>query len=523
MNILRRTWSALRSKVSGLYEAARQTFGDSSWLFGKTYQDAWRDYVECERTELVSKHRYWVANSSLVQRIRSLNIQFAVGPTGLNCTPNSKDEVWNDIRSDFWQKWARQPEISSRNSLASLAIQWAGALFDDGEYFVLLLQEAGRPYIQTIESHRCKTPPHLKEQEGKTIIDGIEIDAFVRPVAYWFLDDSSATGLLGANTGPQKFKRVPAAMVRHGFKQRRPGMMRGIPEGFSGHNTLHHYEDLHRLEMRAAKKIASNAIVVTNATGEADPSMLRRERMGIASTNTNGTTTTKERALYFEQKLGGETVYVRNGEKVENFKCDRPSIVTQQYWDLLVSEICCAYNTPKLLVMPFSLQGTVTRADLDVCTNAFRFNFEVIAQTLRDIYEWQAEWAVKYDVEFRKALGAASVSNPAPPDYQCVVVRPPRPPDVDVGYNANALKIELALGTKTYQDVFAERQQNWQQAFRDAAESAFYLKKLAKEFSKDGITVSPDEIAQKIESAVAAPLAPAEDEEPKTARTAATA
>mgnify|MGYP000373107337 CR=1 FL=1 len=521
MNIFRRTWSAIRSKVSGLYEAARQTFSDSSWLFGKTYQDAWRDYTECERTELVSKHRYWVANSSLVQRIRSLNVQFAVGPTGLSCTPNSKDETWNDVRAEHYQKWARSPEICSRNSLSTLAIQWAGSLFDDGEYFVLLLQEGGKPYLQTVEAHRCKTPPHLKDQEGKTIIDGIEIDSFMRPTHYWFADGPTSTSLF-SNDREQKFKRYPASVVRHGFKSRRPGQMRGVPEGFSGHNTLHNYEDLHRLEMRAAKKIASNAIVVTNATGEADPTQLRRERFNIASANAGGTTTTKERALYFEQKLGGETVYVKNGEKVENFKCDRPSIVTQQHWDLLVSEICCAYNTPKLLVMPFSLQGTVTRADLDVCSNAFRFNFEVIAQTLRDIYEWQAEWAVKYDLEFRKALWAASVSNSAPPDYQCVVVRPPRPPDVDVGYNANALKIELALGTKTYQDVFAERQQNWQQAFRDAAESAFYLKKLAKEFSKDGITVTPDEIAQKIEAVAVAPIQP-EQEEPQTARTAATA
>lgn len=509
MNRLTRALHRAVKSVRNLFEAARTHWFDQSFLFGKSHQDAWMDYSAADRAAIVSSHRYYVANSELVQRIRSLFIQFSVGPTGLLCTPNSVDETWNDVRAKRWDQWCRRPEISSRCTLRELVIQWAGSLFDDGEFFVIKRQVdagAGRwlPFLQTIEAHRCKTPGDLKGEEGRTIIDGVAIDANCQPTHYYFVKNTPKQG------EPEQFEKVPAAMVVHGFKVRRPGMYRGIPEGVSAQNTLHSYEDLHKLERRAANKIASTAVVVYNELGEANAVDTRRARFGIGTTNSAGQNVTKDRAQYYENKLGGDTLYMQRGDKMEAFNASRPSIVTQQYWDLLISQICCGYNVPKLLVVPYSLQGTVTRADLDVCTNAFRFNFEIIAAALRDVYEWQTDWEVRYGREFRDALGKASVSNPTPPDYQCVVIRPPRAPDVDVGYNANALKIELALGTKTYQDVLAERQQNWQQVFRDAAESAFYLKKLAAEFSKKeaGITISADEIAQKLDAAIEAAPTP---------------
>ena len=511
MNVFRRAWNSARAGVKALFEAARINWQEASYLFGKTHQDAWRDISAADRIEMVSQHRYWVANSELVQRIRSLFIQFAVGPTGLNCTPNSKDEKWNEVRRDSFNNWGRAPEICSRRSLQELAIQWAGSLFDDGEFFILKLQHNGRPAIQTIESHRCCTPPSLRDREGKSIIDGVEIDGHMRPVAYWFVDDIDPS----SDGRERKYKRVPAELVVHGFKSRRPGMYRGIPEGTSAYGTLHHYEDLHLLELKAAKKIANTAIIVSNETGEADADATRRARFNITSTNAAGTNVTKERALYYEQKLGGETVYVRRGDKVQNFECDRPSIVTQQYWDLLMSQICCGYNVPKLLVVPYSLQGTVTRADLDVCTSAFRFNFEIVAAALRDIYEWHCQWAVKYDRAFYEAMRAESVSNPTPPDYLCAVIRPPRPPNVDIGYSADALIKELEAGTVTYQDIFAERQQDWRQQFRQAAEAEKYKDDLSKEFG-----ISPERIAKKLKESIAAPAQPGQPQPNAGAQTA---
>jgi hypothetical protein len=148
---------------------------------------------------------------------------------------------------------------------------------------------------------------------------------------------------------------------------------------------------------------------------------------------------------------------------------------------LKVSEICAGYNVPKLLVFPFSLQGTVTRADLDVCANAFRSDFEIIASIVREIYEWQTSWALKYDLGQDGAVPA----NPL-----CCVIRPPRAPNVDIGYTAKALQIELQLGIKTIQDVYADKNEDWRTQLRQVAEAAAFIKNLAEEFDVEPTMIS---------------------------------
>jgi hypothetical protein len=155
----------------------------------------------------------------------------------------------------------------------------------------------------------------------------------------------------------------------------------------------------------------------------------------------------------------------------------RPTVATQAYWDLHYTLICIGYNVPKILVMPYSLQGTVTRADLDICSFGFgREHFEIIAELLKEVYEWQTQWAIDYD---------RSLDGEAPEDPIAVVIRPPRAPNVDVGYTAKSLETELKLGVKTIPDVYAEKQQDFRQKAREIAEYLKYVRELSEEFGVD--------------------------------------
>jgi len=493
-----RLWNRISSIVRNRYESAFHQWAERSWLPANV-QDARFDADAATRIELVRRHRYWVRNSSIVQKIRNLFIQFSVGPAGLQVVPNSADEAWNESRRAGWDAWCRRPSINTNLTLTEEMILWAGALFDDGEVFVLkIAQKKGPPRIQTIEGHRCCTPTKgMAEKVGaifERIIDGVELDASGKPMFYWFVDEQTPMAFtpgIGSTIQAADFQRIPAEFVIHGFKPRRPGMVRGIPEGFASLNILHDFQDCQLLHVKVAKRLASIANVVYNTTGEADVSNLRRQRLQIASQDAVGNPSVKDRAIYYEQKFGGETVYARVGEKVEQFNADRPSAAESGFMDLLLSQICCSYNVPKLLVVPYSLQGTVTRADLDICANAFRANFEVIARMVREVYEWQTQWAIDFD---------KSLDGETPEDFEHVVIRPPRSPNVDIGRNAAALKTELELGTITYQDVFAERQQDWRHQFRQAAEAAKFAKELAAEYG-----VEASEIIQKVQQKAAFP------------------
>lgn len=474
--------------VFNRYESAIQRYtGDRSWL-PASVQDARLDIDASTRTELVRRHRYWVKNSVIVNRIRELKIQFAVGVSGLQCVPNSSDETWNESKSHNFEAWSQHPELNSDTPLAQMEQVWEGQLFDDGEYFIhkTWLEVAPNvrvPRIETFEGHRCETPPDRRKEEGKTIIDGVAISATGAKLGYYIRD----------LTDKNKFTFYKASDIIHKFKVRRPGQMRGIPEGFSGMNTLHDYEDLHMLEMRACKGAAEIMNVITNAAGEISPARMMKSRLSYNSQDANGTAVTKSVPDYLQPTQGANTIALKKGEDIKQFMTSRPSVATQAYWDLKVTEICCGYNVPKLLVMPFSLQGTVTRADLDIATGAFRRDFEIIAATVREIYEWQTNWAVKYD---------RSLDGKAPADFLKVIIRPPRAPNVDVGRNSAAMLAELKAGTMTYQDIFAERQQDWRLQMRQSAEAAAYLKQLAIEFSVDGIELTPEEIADKLDTGI---------------------
>lgn len=458
--------------VQNRYEAAIQWFGDRSFLL-QTLQDARFDIDTMTRMELQRKHRYFVSNNQLVTKIRSLFIQFAVGPTGLRCIPNSSDEKWNESRNVSFESWAESPDVGSRLCLQEITIQWAGCLFDDGEFFVLKTQDAkGKPAIQTIEAHRCVTPPTMKDYRGFAFVDGIAVDENGKPQFYCF-----KTNAVGTDIPTQdEYKFYRASEVIHKFKHRRVGQIRGIPEGYSCMNTLHDFDDLQKLEMQCAKIASEIATVETNPAGELDTSLNRRSRLNMTTQNSAGQGIVKQGYADYNVVLGGKKIALKTGDSLKNFMVDRPTTVQQQYWDLLITQICCGYNVPKLLVTPASLQGTVTRADLDVSGNAFRVNFEIIACVLREIYQWQGVWANDFDL---------SQDGSTPDDHSNVIIRAPRSPNVDVGYTARNLEIELNLGVKTLQDVYAEKQQNWREQLTQIAETQAYVKMLAKKFDID--------------------------------------
>jgi capsid protein len=140
-------------------------------------------------------------NNAIVNRLADLFEQYTVGPNGLQFIPSSSDEDWNQRAAASWAQWTDVCDLTSLHAISTLMTLTARSWFIDGEVFILLtrgeersatanLKPVLRPRIQLIESHRVATPPQLQDQEGKTVSDGIEIDAKGRPTAYWIKDSA---------------------------------------------------------------------------------------------------------------------------------------------------------------------------------------------------------------------------------------------------------------------------------------------------------------------------------------------
>lgn len=459
------------------YEAGVR-YGTSRSYIPGWVQDARFDADASTRDEILRKARYFEKNSGLVNRLADLFEQFTVGATGLQLIAASSDEDWNVAATAAWRGWEPFADQCSRQPFGVLQSLIARRWFIDGEIFILKTRgknredEPARPRVQLIESHRVGTPSKLAAEEGRRIIDGVEVDGRGRPVAYHVRD--------GFND--DEYRRIPADQIIHVMEPTRPGEYRGLSFFAPVMNELHDLDDLHILEMLAAKDAAEKSTIYETISGELDQTSegIRRERFSQATQNSTGTDTTENKTRYAKQTLGGRVMTIKLGEKVTQFASNRPTVTQQWYWDYLTGEICAGVGISKLLAYPYSMQGTVTRADLDVMAGFFRSRSEVLAGVFTEVRNYVMDWETKNTVE---------VSDP-PVDWRKVTVRPPRSVNVDVGRNSNAMIAEYDAKLRSAEDIFAELGHDYRDKFRQIAKEEAMKVALEVEFKLPGGAMS---------------------------------
>jgi capsid protein len=473
------------SSLTNRYEAGVRWGTARSYIPGFV-QDARFDADQATREEIVRKARYFERNNAIVNRLADLFEQFTVGADGLQFIPSSSDEEWNKKAKASYDEWCEVCDLTSLHGMGTLMSLAARSWFIDGEVFILLtrgqntsptsaLQPNTRPRIQLIESHRVATPGHMREMEGKTVRDGIEVDSNGRPIAYWIRNGS---GDLGTE---ETYVRRKAEEVIHLGEPSRIGMGRPLSFFYPVLNVLHDLDDLSGLEMLAAKDAAEKSTVWETFSGEMpNAAAVRRDRFTQGTQTSAGTDTTETKTKFLKTIFGGRALAVKKGETVTQFQNNRPTVTTQQYWDYLTSLVCAGVGISKLLVLPFTIQGTVARADFDIANSFFRSRSSVLITAFTRVYLFYMEWAIRSD---RRLVDP-------PADWKSVDTRAPRSVNVDVGRNSSAMLAELEAGTRTFQSVYAELGLDYRTELRQRAKEAALVESLAKEFKVSPVSIT---------------------------------
>src|SRR5574343_2104466 len=428
-----------KDAVRAWYEGARYRVG-YPWI-PTTYQDARLDLPSATRQTLQAKARYFERNSPLINRLADIFETYTVG-VGLTVHPQSSDREWNKRARVWWSTWERFADISTRQTFGTLQGLIARAWFFDGECFILLTesQQSRKPRLQFIESHRVKTHEKLLSEEVKTVVDGVQIDPKTgRPIGY-HID--------GIETP------VPADIIIHVFEPSRSGQYRGIPFLTPAINLLSDLIEIEKLEIKAARAAAVVANILTKASGEESAETLL-ETGGAISQNK---TTTEVTA--YREALGGETIVLKPDEKLEQFKSDRPSVVTMDYLRQLRADVCSACGIPSVLAFPEQMQGTQYRGALDMAATFFKCRSAVMQEVVRRIWEYVIGKSLKFERDL----------NLAPDDWFKVTIPSPRAVNVDVGRNSAAMLAELQAGVTTYSQIYGPLGIHWEDAFQELAE-----------------------------------------------------
>lgn len=437
----------IRRAVRAFYEGAQRRIG-TAWIRA-TYQDAHLDLGKATRQVLQEKSRHFARNSALLNRLADLFETYVVG-SGLVVHPSSSNEAFNEKARAEFKGWSRFPDVASRQPFDVLQSLIARAWFVDGEAFIYLtVGNSGRPRVQLIEAHRVETPPDKSDREGISIIDGVEIDpSNGRPVAYHVWQP-------GATRGTKTWTKISSDFLIHCFEPSRPGQYRGEPFVTCVLNDLSDYDELQKLEMKAARANAAVANVLTRQGGEADTADILRSG-GTITTNSDGSVDA------VKETLGGDTVVLNVGESLTQISSDRPSVAQQWYWDQLTEKICAGVGIPAILAYPGSMQGTVYRGALDMAATWFRSRFLVMRDVVQRIYEYVIEKRIQ----------------DLPSDWQSTTVHAPRAVNVDVGYNSQAAISEVAAGTRTLASIYGPRGEYWREELKQLSDEMAFAASL---------------------------------------------
>lgn len=463
------------NRVRNGFDAARRWRPDVSDIPGIGVQDPRVDVTSMDRLELVRKSQYFEKNDAVANRLGEVFVEFTVGPNGPLLTPSSSDDEWNQRMSDWIAEWYPLADISTRLGYGNLMATAAWRRFFDGEFFILKTRgkDKTRPRLQGIPAHRVSTPPDLYDQEGKTIVDGVRIDERGRPVGYYIRETIE---------GDTWTFRTSNEVI-HLFEPESPGQYRGWPMLAPVLDDLHRFSDLFLMEARAAAVQAKDAVFLKTDSGEIPLRAASGGGQFLLGKNQNLTqknqqqepTDTAQRAMELARAFGGRVFTGKLGEELQYLASNRPSVTTQWFFDYYASRICAGVGISKLLVFPWSIQGTVARADLDMARNYFLSRFAPFSAVAQQIYWFVAGVARFTDVRVADA----------PADWTRVTVRPPRAVNVDVGRNSAATISELERGLTTYEEQFAMRGLDWRQQLRQWMAEKAFIKQVAAQYGVD--------------------------------------
>lgn len=468
LTAIRNIIAQLRSQPRAMYEAGKRWMGGKRSLIDAFYRDSRFDADKATRVEIARKARYFEANNAIVNRLADLFEQYTVGPSGITVIPSSSDEKFNQSAAAEFEAWCKRCDFNGQLSFQAMQGLCARAWFIDGDAFILKTSDMGlpaEPRLQLIESHRVANPEETFGQSRSH--DGVALDSYGRPVGFWV--DTAFPGAVNS-----VFQLKPAADVVHIWEPSRIGQLRGLSFLYPVLNDVHDLDDLGIFEMRAAKASADTTTVIYNEAGEISADQLsdiQRQRFDSSVTNAEGTVSEEQRSQFYANSVGGRTVVAFRGDKVEQFVSQRPSVAVQSFWDHIIAKICVGVGMSKLLVFPQSMQGTVVRADLDVCDAWFRARSSVMQGKVVEVYQWWLKWAVQ---------NVKSLANP-PKDYLNCTVRAPRSVKVDVGYDSAAVISELKAGIRTMESICAPMGEDWRNVARQSTAEAKFFRELSKE------------------------------------------
>ena len=379
---------------------------------------------------LVGASRWLAANNPYYAQILNVIQLLTVGSNGLQIIPNCKqDKNFNKIAKEVWDEFCYSGDISSNLPFSHSQSICSTTMARDGNAVAVLCEEKGKAKIQWIEFHRIRGTGEMK---GNQVSDGIELNRFGKPVAYYVRSKLSGG----------EYKRIPAQNIVHFFDPSRFGQNYGLPCCTSVINDLVDLTMLHDFVMDREKYLSSRIGFFETPGGQKiDFSRLRASTLGGKSPVQVEQGLSEAEKIAIKKSFGANVVFVPQGSKFTDVKSDTPGGNTLNFFDHILAKICAGCGVSKLFVVPVSLQGTVARIDIEVCNNSLLGTWAVLADGFKKIYAHAISKHSHY-----------TTAN----DWKECIVQQPRQISADLKYEMDILVEGLKHGLYSWEEVVSK-------------------------------------------------------------------
>ena len=290
-------------------------------------RDTWRLNPGWSRLQLLSLSRWLYAN--VLPARGAVNEIADIAAGNLAAQFDGDDSEWGRTAEIWMETHDRICCVSGETySMQMLRRLIALHIIRDGDVGVLLVRLPGSDYpqFQLIPAHRIRSETSSTlvvggVYDGATIVDGVILNEFGRPIAYQVTDDQ------GRNPVQYSSRDLRLIYIPDYCDQ-----FRGIPALASSAIHWQDWDDAQKFELMAQKKAASLTFLEHNETGEA-PEDASSILGGYGETPCSPQT-----GVHVEGMIGGEYIYAKanSGAKIEAITLDRPSANQQAFMATIV-------------------------------------------------------------------------------------------------------------------------------------------------------------------------------------------
>ncbi len=264
-------WAASRARHRGLlayYDATK-----TSRLRRERTKDGTGDQVVAyNATKLRAHARYLERNHDIARGAISRLVQNIVGPHGIGLEPQPRTKT-GEIHEDFareililFRDWSKRPEVTWQHDWPSMQRSMCRAWIRDGDTFAQRLLgpvpglNHGTAVPYSLEMFESDSVPLDYYDEGRSIVQGVERNAWGRPTGYWLYktDPSKVAALISI----ADLKRIPSERLIHVKLADRMLQARGVSIFASVLTRLDDIKDYEESERIAAKVAASMAAYI---------------------------------------------------------------------------------------------------------------------------------------------------------------------------------------------------------------------------------------------------------------------